>query len=296
VSVDWDAAHRAMRAWVAAASGLPLPSVYWGEQDAPRPPEPAIELKLFSAHTVGLAWLDTEPAFVQLGPFVVVTATPATATLTIPGHQLTNGDGPLRVASTGELLGGLHPNTGYWVIRLDNDTIQLADSFASSGGADVAREHTAVAISSAGSGTITLSSTPQTVRGGSPVRLVSRSLERVALMLTAYAAEGVGEHAALALLNRLKARQRLPSQQAILRGAHLGLIEVARARTVHGVRNAVMFEPRAITEVYFSAAFEEFEDGQAIERVALTKRLDARRSSISPAVTVPSAGPLPGVR
>lgn len=103
-------------------------------------------------------------------------------------------------------------------------------------------------------------------------------------MLTSRTSEAIGMASAIGYLSRVKAAQRLPGQQAILKRAGIGLTDVERARAIHGTRNAVMFEPRAIMEVYFSLPTEMSEDGQVIERAQVRR---ARPVLESP--------PIPGV-
>lgn len=52
-------------------------------------------------------------------------------TITIAGHRFVTGDGPVQVTlDSGALPTGLAIDTDYWVIRVDDDTISLASSFA----------------------------------------------------------------------------------------------------------------------------------------------------------------------
>jgi len=284
---DFDIAtyEKGMRAWVVATSGLPLSKVYWGQQDCERPREPAIELRIFSTHTLGQAWVDVEDNFVAITPLTITLVTPSSGELTTAAHGFTNGDGPVRVASTGVIPGGLVAGKDYWVILDDLNTIRLADTFVRTGGAYVngapsGNAVTSVVITSAGSGVITLSSAPKFVRGAGPVRFVGRSMERVGLMLTSFTSDGVGMLAAMGIMNRIKSRQKLPSSQAILKAAHLGLTSVERARALHGMRGAALFEPRALMEVYFSVAMQSQEDGQSIERFTAVNSVSGKRITV----------------
>lgn len=92
-------------------------------------------------------------------------------TLTADNHGLLTGDGPVRVANAGGALpGGLVAGTDYWIIRLTEDTFQLASSLVN------ADAGTAVALSTDGTGTQTLSDTAGTLRynnSGLPAGLAS---------------------------------------------------------------------------------------------------------------------------
>ncbi len=80
------------------------------------------------------------------------TATNATETFTAVAHGLQTGDGPFVVSNSGGALpAGLVAGTQYWIIKVDNDNFKLAASFAEAGAG------TAVAITTDGTGTHTLS-------------------------------------------------------------------------------------------------------------------------------------------
>lgn len=273
--VDWVTIQRGIRAWVAGGSGLPLSSVYWGQQDSKKVAEPSIDMRVYSNHTIGLPWVSAETAYVTFTPLPVTLIAAVTDTVSIPNHGFTNGDGPVQMVSTGTIPGGLLASTDYWVIVVDANNIKLASTFRRTGGAYVAgvpsgNPVTPVNITTAGTGTITVVSTARTLRAGAEMHYVARSIERLAIMLTCFATDAVGLQAAMSLMGRIKARQRLPSQQEILRVAGIGLNDVERARAIHGVRNAVQFEPRALMEVYFNLPVEACEDGTIIESADIT--------------------------
>lgn len=80
-------------------------------------------------------------------------------TLTAVAHGLLTGDGPVRVSNSGGALpGGLAAATDYYVIRVDDDMIKLATSRAN------AVNRVAIALSTDGTGTQTLSDTADTTR------------------------------------------------------------------------------------------------------------------------------------
>jgi hypothetical protein len=86
------------------------------------------------------------------------TANAATDQLTAPAHGLSTGDGPVRLVVNGALAGGLAVFTNYWVIAIDANTLKLATSFAN------ALVGTAIDITSAGSGTQSISRIATTTR------------------------------------------------------------------------------------------------------------------------------------
>ena len=72
-------------------------------------------------------------------------------TITETAHGLVTGNGPMFLSTTGALPGGLDSSTSYWSIRVDDNTIKLATSYAN------AIAGTAVNITSAaGGGTHTI--------------------------------------------------------------------------------------------------------------------------------------------
>jgi hypothetical protein len=68
------------------------------------------------------------------------------------------GDGPVRLTTSGALPGGLSLLTDYWVIVVDANTIQLAETF------DRAMNSLPITLSSDGTGTHTISKTSTTKR------------------------------------------------------------------------------------------------------------------------------------
>lgn len=79
------------------------------------------------------------------------TATNATETFTKVAHGLNTGDGPVQVSNSGGALpAGLAALTDYWVIKLTDDTFQLATSFQN------AMAGTPLGITTDGTGTQTL--------------------------------------------------------------------------------------------------------------------------------------------
>lgn len=79
-------------------------------------------------------------------------------TIEIGDHGLSTGDGPIQFTTSNTLPGGMSLATDYWIIFVDADNFQLADSLAD------AINGTEIALSSAGTGTHTLVDTPDTKR------------------------------------------------------------------------------------------------------------------------------------
>lgn len=272
--VDWFTVQKALRAWVVGGTGLPLSSVYWGGQDAERVAEPAVELSIFGETQVTEPWLDRESAPLVVSSKVVTAIDTTTDTLTVPSHGLVTGDGPLRFASTGAMPGNLPADA--WVVVTGPSTLMVCDDYRKTGGNFPGNPITTLDITSTGSGTITLSSTGQTRRAGHEIDYVARSNGRCTLSLDCHTSDAVGIGMAMAVLSGVAARRPLPSQQAILRAANVGVEQVDRIRSIKGVRNAVMFEPRATMLIHFSVPSEVREPGTVIRYIRGTNLITRR--------------------
>lgn len=267
--LDIVATQLALYQWVVAASGLAANQVTWAEQNAPRVVAPAISMWLQHIDDPAWPWLDTEENVLVVPTLTVTGVSTANNTLTIAAHGLVTGDGPLPVVSTGTLPAPLAPLTDYWAIVVDANTIQLAATYAATGGNDPTHTNpvTPIDLTTTGSGTITLAGTPDTVRAGAEVTYVSRSVKRMLLTLECYTSDAVGMGMAQAVLSRIQARSALPSLMAILDGANIGLSVIDRVRSVNGHQSVILFEPRAIMEIHLNLVSEESETGTAISTV-----------------------------
>ena len=266
MSVDYDTIENAFYNWVLAGSGLTSDKVVWSQQAGPRPAGPAIVMRLSNFNESGQAWIDYEPNPLTFAN-ITVTAVDATAnTFTKTAHGRTTGDGPVFLSSTGTLPtangGDIAAATNYWLIAPDANTLQLARTFADTTGTPVP-----IDLTGTGSGTITIAATADTVAAGAEMRAVSRVMQRVTLELHCHSADGTGLQMATAILAKIKNRRRLPSQQAILQAANIGLIDADRIRAILGVRDALLFEPRAYLDVHFCVPSEEVDFETRVDRV-----------------------------
>jgi hypothetical protein len=82
----------------------------------------------------------------------------STNSLTLTSHAYVTGDGPVRLTTTGALPGGLSLLTDYWIIVVDANTIQFAETFERAMNAQF------IALASDGSGTNTVTKTATTKR------------------------------------------------------------------------------------------------------------------------------------
>lgn len=272
--VDWMVVQKAIRAWVVGGTGLPLSSVYWGGQDADRVAEPAVELSIFADTQVTEPWLDRESVRLSVPSKAVTVVDPVTDTLTVPSHGLVTGDGPLRFGSSGTMPGNLPADA--WVVVTGTSTLMVCDDYRKTGGNFVGNPVTTLDITSTGTGSLTMSGTSQTRRAGHEIDYVARSNGRCTLSMDCHTSDAVGIGMAVSLLSGVAARRPLPSQQAILRAANIGVEQVERARAVRGVRNAVMFEPRATMLVHLSVPSEVREPGTVIRYARGTNLITGR--------------------
>ncbi len=88
----------------------------------------------------------------------VNTVTNATDKLTVTSHAYLTGDGPVQLTTSGGLPAGLALATDYWIIVIDANDIQLADSF------DRAMNSVPVLFTTDGTGTQTIVDTAATKR------------------------------------------------------------------------------------------------------------------------------------
>jgi hypothetical protein len=272
----------AIAAWVRGASGL---LVTWAGRGAPAPEAvPYISMRLSSTGVFGVDWLDSERNPLVLADDVVDSVSAAADTLTLTGHAYLTGDGPVQVANSGGALpGGIVAATDYWIIKVSANVIQLAASFQNA----IAAVPTPLAISSAGSGTHTISDTSLTLRAGQEVARFARGTREAKLTLQCFAdpvqgADDEDEPDAILELVRLAAED--PDVEDALNEAGIGLGAfepiVAMDGAVGGLPTEVsaggsLFEPRAIMVVNLNLTAEAVTYGGMIERVEVEVEVKA---------------------
>lgn len=281
MSTDWDAVQQAMQRWVVSGSALPSEKVVWAQQDAPRPAGPAIILRVSNIAETGQPWVDHEDNPLVFADLTVTAVDTSTNTFATTAHGLLTGDGPVNIASTGALPtaagGGLAPATAYWIIAPDANHVQLARTYADTGGGQGAGNPTTpIDITSTGSGTIKISSIAATLRAGQEILAIARTLLRATLELHCHSAVGVGVNMATSILQRVRGRRKLPSQLGLMAAANIAVITADRVRAILGTRDALLFEPRGYLDVHFCVPCEESEAQTVIARVQATNLLTGR--------------------
>jgi hypothetical protein len=263
---DWDTIMNTLHGYVVAGSGLLPTQVIWAQQDAPRPEEPAIIMKLSVFDDVGMPWLDHESNPHTFADIAIASLDATTNSFTSNAHGRLTGDGPVRVETTGTLPAELSTTQDYWVITVDANTFKLAVNLQD------ALNGVAVDFSPGGSGTHTLVDTPATLRVGEEIKFLSRALVHATLTLECYTGVGVGMDMATSLLNRVRSRAGLPSQKERLDDANIGLSGYDRVFALEGHRDAFLFEPRASMDVQLNLPSEESEVGRIIESAEITNQ------------------------
>ncbi len=264
--IDWVAVQAALHSYVVAGSGLSASQVVWGQQDAPRPEGPSIVMRFSNLAEQGRPWLDVENNPVRK-PNRLPNA--GTETYTAAGHGLLTGDGPVRLTTTGTLPGNLTLATDYWVIRITADTFKLASSFPNAMNATPV----AIDISSNGTGTHSVEDTAETLRAGAELLGYARGFLRATLELRCHSAVGVGLEMATSILQRIRSRRPWMSQRDLLTDANIGMIDIERVRAILGIRDALLFEPRAVCEMHLSIPLEEAEHLGIIEHAEVENLL-----------------------
>lgn len=272
----WDTIETAIAAWVATGSGA---TVVWEAQQGPRPPGAYVSMRLGGVEAVGRDWLTTEAvplvvsdlAFTAAATDIVTTATP---------HGLATGDGPFRLTSTGSLPAGLALTTDYWLIVTGASTLKLASSFADAR----AVVPVPVDITGTGTGTHTLSDTADTESAGAEVRNVVRGPRQAVLTLQAFGGltgKGIGAASPVAMLTGVLAAHRLPTVNAALSAAGVGVAARDPVRSLDAVLAGSANEARATTMIRLHLIAEVEELGTYVASVEVTNDTTATTTTIT---------------
>ncbi len=272
--MDWVAIRAALHNWVVACTGLPANKVTWARQrSAPRPAEDGIVMKIYVVDDEGQSWIDVEDNPLEFDDLTITAV--SGNNLSIADHELETGDGPVQLEGA-DLPQPIEEETNYWVIKIDDDTIRLAAQFEDTGGDTTpvgggtgTNPITPITLTDAGSGVMTLRATSDTLRAGEEINFVQRGMVRATLQLFSYVQDDTGLDGAIATLRRVANRYRLPSNIEILQEANIGITRMERTRSMLGIRNSQLFEPRAWIDIDLSLVYEERENGTIIGRVSV---------------------------
>lgn len=253
----------ALAAWVRAATGLADGAVRWGDQNVAQAARPMVTLRVISTRSIGQDWVQAIANPLVVADDVVESVSAVANTLTLTAHGLVTGDGPLRGTTTGTLPGGWALATDVFVIRVDANTIKLASSLEN------ALNLNAIDLTTAGTGTHTISDTAATVRAGAEVLMTARGSREALVSIQCFGADAVGADSPRALLERVRAAAVLPSRRAAFVTAGIGMTPLAAVQSIGGVVGSSVFEPRATLEARIFITSEVSETGTFIESVAI---------------------------
>lgn len=278
-AIQWVTIQAAIDAWVLGSSGLDADHVFWTFEGKPRPSAPYIEMTVQRLRPLSHDWETREVNTLVFAPLAVSAVTPLADTLTITAHGLNTGDGPVHVASTGTVPGGLVALTDYWVIKVDVNTIKLAASYVATGGQQplgAGNPQTPIDITSAGTGTITVVSTADTLPAGREIKRLAQGLRELTVHLECFAVEGAGTDA-MRILSNVMSSMQLYVHDLDLAGA--GVSDLGQASPQGGVqhlegRRGSILEPRTMADVTFYLASELVGYGTIIESMSGLTELD----------------------
>lgn len=274
----------AVQAWIVAGSGLASDHVVWSEQTAPRPQGEFISMRLTVLEQRGRDWFDRYDNFITFGPLTI--SGRSGNSLTITNHGRSTGDGPAQFANVGGALPApLAALTNYWLVVIDANTVQVATTFQNA----VAATPVVITLTSGGSGTNTVSSTPTTTRAGQEVAQRVRGPRHGLLQLECFAGAPTGGSATgatspVAILHDAITAHCLESINAALVAAGVGVGAIEPIRSIDGVVNTVRFEPRAIAHVHLHLAAELVETSTYIQIVNITDNVPTPPVALPPII------------
>lgn len=244
----------AIQRWVVSASGIPQERVRWGDDGQPWPRAadgPWISLRLLGGY-LGRAWVERHLRVFSLAPLTVTAV--VGGNLTVAGHPLKDGDGPLRVV--GETLpAGLAAGVDYWAIREGASALSLAATFENS------IDRIAISLSDAGALPISIETTGQTLRTGAELTEVTREAEVIELGVQCRGGDAIG------ILHAARLKAQAPRRRTILHGANVGLLEIGGVQNVGAAINAATYEPRASMTARLSISSSESDTSTVIDSV-----------------------------
>lgn len=275
----WTTVEDAIHAWVAAGSGLAATSVVWEAQQGPRPAGPYISMRLGGVEAQGRDWVEVEAVPLVIADLALTFAADDLGTA-LAAHGRTTGDGPVRFTTSGTLPGGLALATDYWVIVVSPTTLKIAASFADA----MAAVPVPVDITDAGTGSHTMSDTADTEKAGAEIRHVVRGPRRAVLTLQAFgglAGTGHGVASPTAMLTAVLAAHRLPTVNAALTAAGIGVGSREPVRTLDGLLTSAVSEARATTMITLHLTAEVSELGTYFDQVEATNNVTTPATTIT---------------
>jgi hypothetical protein len=253
-ALDFTTVSGAIYRWVIDGSGLANDHVFWAFEGKPRPTAPYIEMSIQSIRPIGHDWTTSEGNPLVLPTQTIQSIDPVGNAITIPGHPYLNGDGPVQLVSTGTLPTPILAATNYWIIVVDVNTIQLAATYVNTGGAQPAgstNPKTSIVLSDAGSGTITVNVTANTVRAGQEIIRRAQGFREMILHFECIARDG-GGYDAMRIMSNVMASLQLHLYDLDQSG--VGVSDMGQGFSQGGVqslegRRGGILEPRSMVDV-----------------------------------------------
>lgn len=287
-AIDYATIRPALASWVQQGSQeLDTSHVIWDHQGTvnggamPRPSVPYAELSMIDinapAHDYITRTLNVVAAFSK----TITAVSTSNGNLTIAAHGFGNGDGPVQMSETGGALPtGFEADTDYYVIVVDANTIRLAATFVETGGITAiygSNPQTPIVPSTAGSGTLSLNSTDETVKAGAEILKTAQGMREVTVRIQVFGASGSGSNPnnndALRIITNIVSS--LPLYVDMLDAAGIGLTEIgvtdiqSAAKQLDG-RVGSLLEPRAVFDLVIYVGSTMTATEERVDRVSVT--------------------------
>ncbi len=263
-AIAWATVEKALQDFVVAGSGLDDAHVIW-EDGKPRPTGTYIALWLANVVPFGWDWGELKRNVLVFADDVIESINTGADTLTLTGHVYVTGDGPVKITTSGSLAGsGLTTSALYWIVKIDANTIKLADSFVH------ARAGVTIDLVGTGTGTHTIIKTTRTIRAGQETIETARGIRRCELQLQCFATPAAGVNAARAVLLELVAASSLSTKAQILKAAGIGFTGFDTVQALPRFTNGTVFEPRATVTCGFYLESLLTETGGNIDTAEVT--------------------------
>lgn len=294
-ALSWDTASAAIATFVMSGSGLDASHVFWAYEGRPRPSAPYIEMTIQQVRSIGHDWTMTEDNTLTFAPLVVSAVSTGADTLTATAHGRSNGDGPVQLDSSGTLPAPLASSTDYWLIVVDANTLKLADSYVHTGGQQplgVGNPVTPIDLTTTGSGSITISSTADTVPAGREIIRRAQGFREMTIHFECFAQEGKG-YDAMRILSNVVASIQL--NLYALDEAGVGVSDFGQSFSQGGIQHleghrGSILEPRSMFDltVYLASNLVGFDT--IVETVSGELDLDNQGTTLPPIpFTIPPA-------
>lgn len=275
-AIDWDTIMTAIHTWIVAVTELDPTLVLWSFQGQPQA-RPFIELELNDVAQVAHDWTRTERNPLTFDDITIESVDTAADTLTATAHTLKTGDGPVHIVAEG--VGALpptplQPDTDYWLIRDDANTLQVARSFFDAMGDPVKLP---IGLDDEGTPTIKIVATSETERQGIELKRTAEGIREITLRIRMFAKEKSGNEA-LKVVTDIVSSLALHVYELDLAGfgvsdlGNAGLF--SRAQLLEGQRGGIL-EPQATVSFtgYVASSLSDYIT--YIQRVRLKATLKA---------------------